>query len=134
MSAEINVRNIYGHEVNRTNEQLKIQCVDKQGAGGANHSYIISGFDSKTNVSSTTESTELNIVFQNGPIPEMGVNGVTHEALLAILEDRIQSFQEGAFANDYNAEALLLIRAAKEVLLNRTRDRLTRGVEGTHQK
>jgi hypothetical protein len=35
-------------------------------------------------------------LFQNGPIAEVGVNGVTHEVLLAIVADRLRSFQKGA--------------------------------------
>ena len=37
------------------------------------------------------------IRFQNGPIAEAGVNGLTHEALLAVLEDRLVGFQSGPY-------------------------------------
>ena len=55
-------------------------------------------------------------------------------ALLAILIDRLESFQKGPYASTYNGIALQHLRAAQESLLNRTRDRMARGVEGTHQK
>jgi hypothetical protein len=74
----------------------------------------------------------LLIEFQNGPIKEVGVNGLTHEVLLAILADRLRCFQAGAFANEFNAEALSHIEAAQAALQARTRERMSRNVEGTH--
>ena len=75
----------------------------------------------------------LIIPFQNGPVLQSGVNGVTHEVLLAIVADRLRAFQAGQFANPYNAEALAAIEAAQSALKARTLERMQRGVEGTHQ-
>ena len=61
------------------------------------------------------------------------VNGITHEALLAILIDRLECFQHGPFANEYNAEALDCLHTALAALQTRTAIRTARGVEGTHQ-
>ena len=72
------------------------------------------------------------IEFQNGPINVVGTNGVTHEALLTIIEDRLVGFQSGPYACADNAEALAHIRGAMECLQRRTKARLARGVEGTH--
>lgn len=69
------------------------------------------------------------IYFQNGPIKEVGTNGLTHEVLLAIVIDRLQGFQRGQYACAENQTALDAVLAAQESLLNRTR-----GVEGTHEK
>ena len=120
--------------------QLKIEVTDEPGAGGANHRYEITGFDSKTNPSSvdpqgfkSSYSREL-ILFQNGPIKEAGVNGVTQEALLAIVIDRLRSFQAGPFACDENGEALDYCGYALAALQKRTLARIKRGVEGTTQK
>ncbi len=74
------------------------------------------------------------ISFQNGPIKEVGVNGVTHEALLAILIDRLRSFQAGPYSNRANAIALTKMEEALMWLQQRTRERIKRGVEGTHAK
>jgi hypothetical protein len=74
------------------------------------------------------------IRFQNGPIKEVGVNGITQEALLAIVMDRLRSFQAGPYACRENAVALTYIETAQMWLQKRTRDRLARGVESTHQK
>jgi len=73
------------------------------------------------------------VTFQNGPIREAGVNGVTQEALLAIVIDRLESFQAGPFPSDQNAVALDHVKAALWHLKERTRMRLARGVEGTTQ-
>ena len=72
------------------------------------------------------------ITFQEGPIAEYGVNGISNEALLAIIEDRLAGFQAGPFACRENALALTKIQEAMHWLHHRTRERVTRGVEGTH--
>lgn len=115
-------RTLSGHKVNPANDTIDIKVTDKPGDGGANHEYSISHPD----------FGEVNISFQNGPIPENGVNGVTHEVLLAILIDRLQGFQSGPFACRENAIALTKIQEAQLWLQKRTRDRMDRGVEGAH--
>lgn len=117
------MRELIGHRVNPANDVIKIQVLDEMGAGGANHHYRLSW----------PEFPGLDIHFQNGPIAEAGVNGITHEALLAILIDRMECFQAGPFANGYNGQALLHLQAAQQALLDRTRERMARGVEGTHK-
>ena len=62
------------------------------------------------------------------------VNGVTQEALLAIVIDRLRSFQAGPFACDENGEALDYCGYALAALQKRTLARIARGVEGTTQK
>lgn len=111
------------------NHQVKIEVLDQPGAGGACHDYVIK-WTSKTGA---TQHNSL-ISFQNGPIKEAGVNGVTHEALLAIIIDRLEHFQAGPFKSDMNAAALLNCRHALECLQERTIERIARGVEGTHSK
>jgi hypothetical protein len=131
------MRELNSHKVNPANDVLTVAVIDQPGSGGASHRYEISGFDPKANPSSDlTDSEDLftskTILFQNGPIAEAGVNGVTHEALLAILIDRLECFQKGNFANSYNQRALEHLIGAQESLKDRTRERMTRGVEGTH--
>lgn len=74
------------------------------------------------------------IIFQNGPIKEKGYNGNSHEALLAILLDRMESFQAGPYACHDNQMALDHLQGARLWLHKRTMDRMARQVEGTHQK
>jgi hypothetical protein len=93
---------------------LDIHAVDEPGSGGAHHRYDITGFDTATNPSSrdpigyVSSFSSCIILFQNGPLltpVEQYPNGVTHEALLAIVADRLTDFQAGPFACDENAVA-----------------------------
>lgn len=119
--------------------QLTIQVLDEPGAGGACHAYLIGHFSADSNASFRdypfhTQRNWAPVLFQNGPIKELGVNGVTQEALLAIVIDRLRSFQAGPFSCRENAIALTHAETALMWLQKRTTDRLRRGVEGTHQK
>lgn len=128
-------RELTGHMVNVCNEALKIEVMDDPGSGGACHYYRVTGFDPASNPSHGTNypSSALRIFFQNGPIKEAGVNGITQEVLLAIIEDRLVGFQSGPYACAENAIALELVRKAQEILQSRTVRRVEQGVEGTHQ-
>ena len=118
-------RELHGHKVNPANDQLRITVIDEPGHGGACHSYVITG---------PAPCPSTAVYFQNGPIAEVGVNGVTHEALLAILIDRLRSFQAGPYACRENALALTKLEEAQHWLHHRTHERMRRGVEGTHAK
>lgn len=129
------MRVITDHKVNPANDTLTIAVTDEPGASGANHRYEVSGFATENNPSHDDSSKgELTILFQNGPINEAGVNGVTQEVLLAIVADRLRSFQSGPYACRENALALTKIEEAQHWLHSRTLARMQRGVEGTHQK
>lgn len=129
------MRHLEEHKVNPANDRLNIRVVDGPGAGGAHHRYDITGFDDSLNPS-TPEHDDIvpgtSILFQNGPIPEVGVNGLTHEALLAIIADRLRCFQAGPYACAENGEALASVESALFHLKSRTLKRVQRGVEGTH--
>jgi hypothetical protein len=126
--------------------QLTIAVTDQPGQGGANHRYEVDGFDATHNASNppdlddegdekqTTGPCRLTVLFQNGPIKEFGVNGITQEVLLAIVIDRLRRFQAGPFACAANASALADCCSALTWLQERMRDRLARGVEGKTQK
>lgn len=129
------MREITDHIVNPINDRLEVTVTDEPGAGGASHRYEVKGFQFCTNPSLGLDEQyddRTIILFQNGPIAEVGVNGITHEALLAIVADRLKSFQAGPYANDYNAAALAHVQSAMGALFDRTRQRMARGVEGTH--
>lgn len=114
--------------------QLQIEVTDEPGAGGANHEYrIMLPTPENTDPTSTRVNAYL-ISFQNGPIREVGVNGITQEALLAIVIDRLRSFQKGPYSCRENAIALTHCEDALMWLQRRTVERIKRGVEGTHQK
>lgn len=134
------MRTITDHivEGDSANHQLTISVLDEPGQGGACHSYQISGFDALNNPAARGQSidiisatTKTRIPFQDGPIKEFGVNGITQEALLAIVIDRLRSFQSGPFSCRDNAIALTHCEEALLWLQKRTRDRIHRNVEGT---
>lgn len=120
------MRELTGHQVNPANERIKITVLDEAGAGGACHHYAMG-----VNCPGEDDHWVQELKFQNGPIAEAGVNGITHEALIAILIDRLESFQVGPYACSENAGALSYLRSAQTMLLGRTRARMERGVEGT---
>ncbi len=134
------MRTLEDHKVNPANDTLTITVVDEPGSGGANHAYFISGASFGSNPGdrasldfcNATNSEGMVILFQNGPINEAGVNGLTHEVLLAIVADRLRSFQKGPFSCKANACALTHIEEAMHWLQQRTIERMRRGVEGTH--
>lgn len=130
------MRTLSAHRTNPANDKLLVDVHDEPGAGGANHRYQISGYDTSSNASLAGDSPSHKtvVLFQNGPIGEVGVNGVTHEALFAIIIDRLQSFQKGPYACRENALALTKCEEALHWLQHRTLARMARGVEGTHEK
>jgi hypothetical protein len=127
------MRRLTEHQVNAANADLSIVVCDEAGSGGASHLYEISGYNSSTNPSIAGEPMGRTLVlFQNGGVRECGVNGITHEALLAILCDRLRAFQSSVkFACRENAMALSSLEDAQMWLNQRTRKRSQRGVEGT---
>src|SRR6185312_9226683 len=124
------MRELTSHKVNPANDKLVVQVLDEPGSGGANHLYHITGFNSSSNVSDPwtarhgQPAEHSTILFQNGPINEVGVNGLTHEALLAILIDRMEGFQAGPYASADNQEALDAMRTAQTALQRRTLARM----------
>lgn len=117
------------------NQQLKIEVTDEPGPGGANCRYEISGFDCSNNPSKQKSDLifSRSVVFQNGSVKEVGINGSTNEAELAILIDRMRGFQKGKFVSRENAIALTHLEEALNWLMKRTINRIRRGVEGTHE-
>lgn len=134
------MREVNDHKVNPANDVISIIVSDEPGAGGANHLYMIEGFNTSTNPSCPftdrhgQPAKHATILFQNGPINEVGVNGVTQEILLAIVADRLRAFQSGPYSCRENALALTKVEEAMHWLQKRTLDRMRRGVEGTHKQ
>ncbi len=122
-------RELTSHKVDGLNNQLTISVEDDPGDGGANHRYDILAVDLHT---ARARVTELH--FQNGPIGDAGVTGISNESLLAVVEDRLVGFQSGEFACLDNIKALAKVQEAMFWLHQRTRGRVARGVEGTHEK
>lgn len=109
---------------------LIISVDDEAGHGGSPHLYSVSNEPSDTTMAAAKVGE---VHFQEGPPQENGINGVTNETLLMIVAHRLKSFQSGPYVSEDNRVALEYIEKATEALFNRTKDRLSRGVEGTHQ-
>lgn len=118
------MRTVEYHKITPLNDTLDIVVTDQPGSGGANHAYRIE------HTATAGVPPMLVVNFQNGPIAEVGVNGVTQEILLAIVIDRLRSFQSGPFSSRENALALTKCEEALHWLQQRTIDRMRRGVEG----
>lgn len=96
---------------------------DLQRTGVKGHFYTAKAYD-KDGVSFLSE-----INFQNGPVPENGVNGLTNEALLAILIHRTKILDE-RFPCEENKAAIDAMAYAKETFESRTKRRQAAGIEG----
>ena len=115
------MRTITIHHGSELNQKLAITA-DEKAEGGASHKYTIGPKDS-TEVMAT-------ISFQKGAMKDVGFNGISDEALLSIVIDRLRGFQSGPFSCRENALALTNIEQGLLWLNARTRDRMDRGVEG----
>ena len=122
------MRTVHGHETSALNKCLAITSDDRDENGGA-HDYTL---DLVGGAPDSGGDTFL-IHFQNGPLLEAGMNGISDEALLAIVIDRLEGFQTGPFRSRYNALAITKLEEAMHWLEARTNDRAKRGVEGTHK-
>lgn len=69
------------------------------------------------------------IKFQSGTIPNNGVNGVTNEALLAVLISRTEILN-GKFPCMENEIAIMNMKNALDLFEARTKNHVERGVEG----
>ncbi len=85
----------------------------------------------------TTYGQGFAIGWQNGPLAVDGErrepNGAFVEDVIKVAIDRLEFYQRSRFASEFNEAALGCLCAALEKLESRTRDRVTRGVEGTHE-
>ncbi len=118
-----------GHKGSSANDEIELAAIDEPGPGGACHHYRAV----YPRISPGEKATVVDFNFQNGPIPEVGVNGITEEVLLAILIDRLEGHQSGKFKCGSNTIALNHLQSALGSLHGRTQDRQDRGVEGTHE-
>lgn len=116
-------RRVTTHACPGLNEHVTIAVLDDPGPGGACHDYLL-------NLAAHGHDNDCRIRFQKGPIGEAGPNGVSNEALLAVVADRLAAFQAGPYACEENAQALNAIASAMLALQSRTRKRVERGVEG----
>lgn len=104
-----------------------VQAIDAPGSGHAHHEYEIAH-----RAEGHGAMVLGTIKFQNGPILEVGNNGVHNEDLLAIVAHRLSCFQGSPFACKENEHARSHVHEAMLALESRTKRRVAAGVEGTH--
>jgi hypothetical protein len=97
--------------------------------GGGRHHYYISAVDADGNVDFKTE-----IHFQEGPLNAGPHNGLLSIAVLAILKDHFQSFQDGEFASRETAIIITKLEEVMHWVCARSDERAARGVLGKHEK
>lgn len=106
----------------------EVWALDEAGAGGACHRYCVLPVDPE-------KWRGYIINFQHGPKNDpSSIQGVLDTDLLEIVRDRLTAFQQGEFANEYDARALHHIEEALHQMNRRVEDRLSRGVLGTMEK
>lgn len=77
------------------------------------------------------------VVWQRGPMVDASgnrktQNGAFVEDIIKAAVDRLEYYQGTKFAGTYNSQALMFLNQALDVLSQRTAERASRGVEGTH--
>lgn len=119
------MRYVNYHKVNELEKSLVVIALDEPGSGGAHHEYEVH----------LANKIVTKVSFQNGPIssPEQ-MNGVTNEALLAIVIDRLECFSKGPYPSRETSLALTKLQEALHWLNHRTLERTSRGVEGKLEK
>lgn len=79
-----------------------------------------------------TTGKGIGIEWQNGPL-DGGPNGAFVEEVIKAAIGRLKFYQGGKFAGRENALAITKLEEALHWLRDRTDDRKSRGVEGTHE-
>lgn len=121
------MRELFEHKsglADDASDQIGVFVMDNPGPGNACHSYEIA-------IGKTGPRVGF-VNFQKGPLQENDFNGCSNESVLAIVVDRLKGFQSGPYACRENALALTKIQEAIMWLHQRTKERSTRGVEGTN--
>lgn len=123
------VTNEYSKMVDNSHKYTDVLKDEYVGPGNGGHHYLIRVKPDEHGA--TANLAEL--LFQDGPIKEAGINGVMDENLIAIVIDRLRGFQDGPYKCRENALALTRLEESLMWLKERSRSREVRGVEGTHK-
>lgn len=106
------IRELTSHKIDQANKALDVLVLDEAAESGASHHYSIRlPMDTANGI----PLMSFELIFQNGPIAN-GINGVTNEALLAIVLDRLEGFQKGPFAQPFNDAAIDHLEQAQQAL------------------
>lgn len=137
------MRELTSHKaIGPVNAKLQVQAIGELSLGGAPMRYDITGFDASTNPArlgsldpkiehgdECNPVSRLPLIFQSGEPGEVGFNGITMEALLAVIEDRLAHFQQGPYPCPENDLAREYVLSAIHALEDRA-VRLTKEAGG----
>lgn len=129
-------REIFDHKNNKYNrEHITVRTGDYRSSDNANHKYVILVYANPLSDGvQPGPIAQCEINFQNGGLKEVGPNGITDQALLAVVLDRLRSFNDGPYRSRENS---MMITKLEEVLMwgeKRGNDRARRGVEGERKE
>lgn len=130
------LRQITTHQSPHAPSTLNVHVVtDEQGKG--NSDYLLTGLGQMRGLPADTLCLSdagylIRIPFQQGTTKDVGVNGASTEALIAIVKDRLEGFQKGPFPCIWNGIALEYLEKALDALHARTESRIIREVEGDY--
>lgn len=134
-------RGVTSHHGNYLNDNIHVGAIGEPGPGGAIIQYEVAPLVSMELTEEqkarlgiekrmVPHASTITIKFQDGN-PADGINGVSNEALLAVLMDRTLGFQNGPGRCAENAEVLEHLTAAMNIWKRRTARRVAEGTEGT---
>lgn len=131
MMGELNfISNRKGNQMSEFNviysdDNLAVVCLEP------GHEYrVLKGIPAERSIEEMAQIV-CSLSFQNGPIKEVGVNGVQNEPIIAALIDRLELL-DTTFPSDFNKNAIMHLKEAYKSLKARTANRVERGVEGTN--
>lgn len=126
-------RELYDHKNNKFNREcIKVKTADTRAEDNAHHAYEITvdGYPGTDADPNKRIIHRVVLHFQNGGLKEAGPNGITDQALIAIVLDRLRSFNDGPYRCRENS---VMITKLEEALMwgeKRANDRARRNVEG----
>ena len=112
----------------RDDERTKILVDDESVEYGTPHHFMVTSPKADEN---NEFQVLTDIVFQKGPVREVGVNGCSNEDLLSIVLCRLMNLQDTVYACKENDKAIEKIEEALLWLHKRTELRKRANVEGT---
>lgn len=128
------VKRLTEHKISTLNiNNIEVYPIDERDSDGAHHWYCIDVL--KLSEQEKCEGLfevpyTVNLKFQKGGLQEAGPNGITDQALIAIVLDRMRGFQNGPYSSRDNAIAITKLEEALDRMARRYRERALRGVEG----
>ena len=106
-------RELHEHKINPANDLIQITADEPNPKNGnASHVYFLSypappGSNAPPDAPEGAPAMVRTVIsFQDGPINEVGVNGITNEALIVLVIDRLRGFQSSPFSCRENAVML----------------------------